>query len=127
MILGINKRNRQVSAKAIWLLLLPAFFACAPQKDIKPPVTAPLSRTVLGYGVVNVSYTQVLNEPGSDGISIGFVREKTILTILERRLIKENEAQQYWVLSEGTYRGWLPESVINLYDTEGKAETAASN
>jgi hypothetical protein len=80
---------------------------------------------VLGYGVVITSYTQVLTEPSHDGVSLGYVREKTILTILERRLIKEGETQQYWVLTEGIYRGWLPESVIKLYDNESKAQTAA--
>ena len=61
-----------------------------------------------------------------DGVSLGFVREKTIVAVLERRLVKEGENQQFWVLTEGSYRGWLPESVIKLYDNEGKARTAAS-
>ena len=106
--------------------LLAGILGCVPKKEIEPPVTPPLSRPVLGYGVVTVSYTRVFNEPNNNGVSLGFVREKTILTILERRLIKEGETQQYWILTEGNYKGWVPESVIKLYDTKAKAQTAAS-
>jgi hypothetical protein len=31
------------------------------------------------------------------------------------------------VLVEGTFQGWLPESVIDIYDNEGKAATAAAS
>ena len=110
----------------ILIILLFGIPACSPKEDIAPPVTPVLSRDIIGYGVVTVSYTKVFNEPGNDGVSLGFVREKTIVTVLERRLVKEGGAQEYWVLTEGNYRGWLPESVIKLYDNEGKAQTAAS-
>ena len=99
---------------------------CAPKGEIDPPLTPPLSRSVLGYGVVTASYTRVMDEPNRGGVALGYVREKTILTVLERRLIKEGEIQEYWVFTEGNYRGWLPESVIILYDSESKAQTAAS-
>ena len=112
--------------KYLVLFLLAGIFGCAPKEEIEPPVTPPLSRSVLGYGVVTASYTRVFNEPSNNGVFLGFVREKAILTVLERRLVKEGEMQQYWVLTEGNYRGWLPESVIKLYDTKGKAQTAAS-
>ena len=113
-------------AKITLLLFVFAFLGCTPKAEINPPVTPPLSRSVLGYGVVTASYTRVYNEPSLDGVSLGYVREKTILAVLERRLIKEGETQQFWVLTEGNYRGWLPESVIKLYDSEGKAQTAVS-
>ena len=110
------------------ILLIFAFGipACSPNADIKPPVTPPLSRSILGYGVVTASYTRIYNEPSSDGVSLGYVREKTIVAVLERQLVKEGESQQFWFLTEGNYRGWLPESVVKLYDNEGKAKTAAS-
>ena len=105
--------------------MLAGILGCAPKKEIEPPVTPPLSRSVLGYGVVTASYTRVFNEPNNNGVSLGFVREKAILTVLERRLIKEGDTLQYWFLTEGNYRGWIPESVIKLYETKGKAQTAA--
>jgi len=99
--------------------------ACSPKVEITPPAAPPLSRPVLGYGVVSVSYTQVMDEPSKGGVTLGYVREKTILIVLERRLIKEEDTQQYWMLTEGTYRGWLPESALIVYDNPEKAQTAA--
>jgi len=113
-------------APIIFLFFTFVIAGCSQKKDIDPPVTPPLSRDILGYGVVTSSYSQILNEPSNDGVSLGFIREKSIVAVLERRLIKEGEEMQYWVLVEGNYRGWLPESVIKLYDNEGKAHTAAS-
>ena len=110
--------------KTVLLFLVFVFLGCTPKEEIDPPVTSPLSRPVLGYGVVTASYTRMYNEPSTDGVSLGYVREKTILAVLERRLVKEGDTQQFWVLAEGNYRGWLPESVIKLYDNEGKAKTA---
>jgi hypothetical protein len=101
-------------------------WSCSPRIEIIPPPDPPLSRTILGYGVVTASYTRILDEPNNKGVALGYVRERTILTILERRLVREGEALSYWVLTEGDYRGWLPESVVDLYDSEGKAATAAS-
>lgn len=111
---------------ALLLVLLVGLCGCAPKAGVAPPVDAPLSRTVLGYGVVRSSYTQVMNEPDRGGVSLGIVREKTVIPVLERRVIKQGGVPEYWVLVDGTYRGWLPESVITLYDNEGKAQTAAS-
>lgn len=80
---------------------------------------------MIGYGVVNVSYTRIMNEPGQDGVSLGYVREKTVLRILERKLIQGGENSEYWVRVERDYSGWLPENVIDIYDTEEKANTAS--
>jgi hypothetical protein len=86
----------------------------------------PLSRDILGYGVITVSYTRVLDEPSNNGVALGYVRERTILKVLERRLVRGGDNDGYWVLTEGTYQGWLPASVITIYDNQGKAETAAA-
>jgi hypothetical protein len=87
---------------------------------------SPLSRDVLGYGVITASYTRVLDEPSNNGVALGYVRERTILKVLERRLIRGGDNNGYWVLTEGNYQGWLPESVITIYDNQGKAQTAAA-
>lgn len=110
--------------------LLPLFFAlsaCSPAEHSipDPPLTSPLSRPAIGYGVVNVSYTRIMNEPGENGVSLGYVREKTVLRILERKLIQSGENPEYWVRVERDYSGWLPEKVIDIYDTEEKANTAS--
>ncbi|MDR1506907.1 MAG: hypothetical protein LBI67_07360 [Treponema sp.] len=108
-------------------LIFLALSACSPgeRKISDPPVTPPLSRPVIGYCVVNVSYTRIMNEPSPDGVSLGYVREKTVLRVLERRLVQNGEASGYWVFVEGAHSGWLPETVVDVYDTEEKAGTAA--
>ena len=111
--------------KAILVFLAAGIIGCSPKAGIDPPETPLLSRPVLGYGVIVVSYTRVMNEPGGNGVALGIIREKTIVTVLERRLVKEGETQEYWILAEGNYRGWLPDSVIKIYESEEKAQTAA--
>jgi len=108
---------------AVFILLC----GCSPKAEFMPPSAPPLSRSVLGYAVVNVSYSQVMDKPSNDGVTLGIVSKSTILTVLERRLIREGENRQYWVLTEGTYYGWLPEESLVVYDTQEKAQTAASS
>jgi hypothetical protein len=98
---------------------------CSPRREPLPPATPPLSRTALGYGVVSTPYVKMLDEPSGDGVSLGHVREGTILRVLERRIIREGEETRRWLLTEGDYQGWLPEEAITVYDNEDKARTAA--
>ena len=121
------KQYRQGLKKIILFLLLSGMFGCVPKTEIDPPSTPPLSRAVLGYGVVTAPYTRVLDEPSHEAVALGFVREKSVLTVLERRLIREGDVLHSWVYTAGSYRGWLPESVIKLYDNQDKALTAASH
>jgi len=125
LIIDLTFLYRQGLGKLFLIFLIAGTICCSSKVNIEPPAKNPLSRSVLGYGVVNASYTRVMNEPGYDGVALGFIREKTIVTVLERRLVKEGDMKEYWVLIEGSYRGWLPESVIKLYDNEDKAQTAA--
>ncbi|MDR2797843.1 MAG: hypothetical protein LBB80_05825 [Treponema sp.] len=90
---------------------------------IIPPPTYPLSRSVIGYGVVNVSYTHVVHEPGQEGVSLGYLRRGSVVRILERRLAAKTS--ESWVLIDGNYRGWLRETVVDIYGLEAQAKTAA--
>jgi hypothetical protein len=97
-----------------------------------PPPTPPLSRPVIGYGVVSVSYTLVTEEPGEGALSLGYLRRGSLVKVLERRVIKHRESAEHWVLAEGTVpqgqsRGWLRESVVDIYDNEFQAKTAAES
>jgi hypothetical protein len=120
----MNVRFYRLLGQAFILVCL--CWGCSPKTAIDPPVMSPLSRDVLGYGVITASYTRVLDEPSNNGVALGYVRERTILKVLERRLIRGGDNAGYWVLTEGNYRGWLPESVIIIYDNQGKAQTAAA-
>jgi hypothetical protein len=113
--------------QGVFLMLFFVLSACSPTEHSipDPPPTLPLSRPVIGYGVVNVSYTRIMSEPGPNGVSLGYVREKTVLRILERKLVQDDENPGYWVRIERDYSGWLPEKVVDIYDTEEKANTAS--
>ena len=97
-----------------------------------PPVTHPLARTYIGYGVVNVSFTHLLDEIGQAGVSIGYLRRGTVVRIIERRQQITRNRSESWVLAEGNYlgqgsgtQGWLEESSLEIFDSENRAITAS--
>ncbi|MDR0376234.1 MAG: hypothetical protein LBH70_00385 [Spirochaetaceae bacterium] len=90
-----------------------------------PPATPPLSRSVIGYGVINVSYIHVVSEPSSSGFSLGYLRKSAIVSVLERRAVNNDGVTEFWVLVGDSPRGWLREEVVQIYDNEAKARTAA--
>jgi hypothetical protein len=111
------------------------FLSCSPnfpgrstdEVSVVPPPTPPLSRPVLGYGVISVSYTHVTAEPNQAGLSLGFFRRGSVVQVIERRSINHGEFAESWVFVEGSYRGWLRENVIRIYDNEAQAKTAAES
>ena len=117
--------------KRVRLVLMTVFAAasCAQKaldREIIPPVTAPLSRSVIGYGVVNTNYTHVLDRHGEGGRSLGFLRKGAIVEVLERMALVAGEKTENWMFVSGAYQGWLREDELRMYDTEAKAKTAAS-
>ena len=99
-----------------------------------PPATHPLVREYIGYGVVNVSFTHLLSEPGNSGISRGYLRKGTVVRILERRPIIIRGSSDSWVLAEGNYQGpgavsqgWLQENTLEIYENESRALTASKS
>jgi hypothetical protein len=95
------------------------------EKTILPPPTPPLSRSMIGYGVISVSYTHVVSEPSPSGFSLGYLRKSSMVEVLERRSVTNGGTTESWVLVGGASRGWLKEDVIQVYDSEAKARTAA--
>ena len=120
------------------LFLFSFFSGCnrsSEELPVVPPVTNPLVREYIGYGVVNVSFTHLLSEPESGGVSMGYLRRGTVVRIIERRPVinqgKSPAVSEFWVLVEGNYdsgsssRGWLQESALEIYDSESQAKTAS--
>jgi hypothetical protein len=91
---------------------------------LQPPPTPPLSRPVIGYGVISAAFIHLMAEPGGDGASTGYLRKSSIVEVLERRAIARNGAWETWVLVRGTHRGWLREREIRVFDNEAQARTA---
>jgi hypothetical protein len=92
---------------------------------ISPPLSPPLSRPVIGYGVINKSYTHLTETPNHGGASRGYLRRGSVIQVIERRSVISGDQAESWVLVEGDSRGWLPEAEVDIYDNEGQARTAA--
>ena len=113
----------------VWFLFL-ALASCGATKAdnfVFPPATAPLSRLVIGFGVVNVSYIQLRAEPAVSGESGGYLRRGAVVKILERRAVNTGSKIEGWVLAQGNSQGWLREEVVDIYDNERQARTAAES
>jgi hypothetical protein len=131
MRIGVHHYYGQVLVFLIVLVLC----ACERKDEdiaIIPPMTPPLSRPVIGYGVINVSYTHVVERPEPSAPSLGYLRRGSIVKVLERqslinRTAANPEGAESWVLVEGNFRGWLVESVTDIYDNESQAKTAAES
>jgi hypothetical protein len=95
------------------------------EKPVLPPETFPLSQTHIGFGVINVSYTGVSAVPGETGASLGYLRRGTVVQIHERRQIKAGGNTESWLLVEEAYKGWLKETLVEVYENESKARTAS--
>lgn len=106
------------------------FLSCTRSADetpLPPPPTYPLSRPIIGYGVISASYTHVVDVPDQRGLSLGYLRQGSVVPVLERRHVNNQGTAESWVLVNGNYRGWLREDVINIYDNEAQAKTAAES
>lgn len=99
-------------------------FLADPIKSLKPPATFPLSRSVVGYVIITDSYTQLLDKVGSDAVSLGVLRQGTILPVLERRMYTINDKMEVWLQVSSKEIGWIKETVGRVFDTEAQAETA---
>ncbi|MDR0644883.1 MAG: hypothetical protein LBG05_08300 [Treponema sp.] len=103
-------------------------FSCVRAKNsfsIIPPPTYPLSRPLIGYGVIVPSYTNLSSDPDANSFSHGYMRRGTIVKILERKAVRKQDAIESWVFVEGGYKGWLYEDEVHIYDSEAQAITAS--
>ena len=119
------------------LIGLAALCGCTAKKDdnwAAPPPTSPLSRDYIGFGVITSSFTHISAEPAEDSASLGYLRRGSLVRVARRQLIKTGDIFTSWVLtepgasgnqSESLVRGWLKEDVMEIYDSEDRAKTAA--
>ena len=104
----------------------------ADELPVMPPETSPLAREYIGFGVVVVSFTHILSEPGSAGVSQAYLRRGTIVRIIERRNVINRDTPEFWVFAEANYqgpgsafKGWLQAAAVEIYDSEDRANTAS--
>ena len=139
----------QVIFAAFLVLLSVGCRRSSEELPVMPPATHPLAREYIGFGVVNGSFTHLLSEPGSGGVSHGYLRRGTVVRIIERRQVINRGISESWVLAEGNYQGnsdsrgssdarrssdargadgilgWLQEAAVDIYDRESRASTAS--
>jgi len=61
------------------------------------------------------------------GPSAGYLRQGSVVRIVERRLVKNEGKAEAWVLVEGTAKGWLKELLVDIYGNESQAVTASKS
>jgi hypothetical protein len=107
-----------------FIFLLSACMGKKEESFVVPPVTSPLSREYIGFGVITVSYTHVLAEPADGSDSLGYLRRGTLVRILQRQVVRISGRSVSWVLIDDNQQGWLKEDVMDIYDNESQAITA---
>jgi len=95
--------------------------------NVVPPVTSPLSRDYIGFGVITDSFTHITSEPVENSPSLGYLRRGTLVRIIRRQIIRTREGFIPWVLIDGNQQGWLREDVMDIYSNEGQARTASES
>jgi len=107
-----------------------ALCACGAKKEeipVIPPVTSPLSRDYIGYGVITDSFTHITAEPSQDSRDIGYLRRGSLVKIIKRQTIRTDGGFASWVFIEGNQQGWLKEDVMEIYESEDQAKTASES
>jgi hypothetical protein len=109
----------------IVILLLGSCSRAAEELPIALPPTPPLSRSLIGYGVISSSYTQMLNEPSPESVSLGYLRRGAVVEILERRIVNVRETPESWIRVNNVHRGWIKEEGVQIYVNKAQAMTAS--
>jgi len=104
--------------------------ACGAKKEeipVIPPLTSPLSRDYICFGVVTSSFTHLTDEPSQNSRDIGYLRRGSLVKIVRRRTIKTDSGFTSWVFTDGAQQGWLREDVMDIYESEDQAKTASES
>jgi hypothetical protein len=112
------------------LCCLAAVCACTGKSEdasVIPPVTSPLSRDYIGFGVITTSFIHVTSDPADDSPSLGYLRRGSFVRIVRRQSVKNSGGFQTWVLIDDPQYGWLKEEVMDIYNSEGQARTASES
>jgi hypothetical protein len=116
------------------IVFLSVLSACSARKDeviLIPPVTSPLSKDYIGFGVITSSFTHITATPEENSPSNGYLRRGSLVKIMKRQTIRTQSGFVTWVLinsaSSGLAEitGWLKEELIDIYDSESQARTAS--
>ena len=111
------------------ILFLPCLVLCGcsvkNESPVIPPVTSPLSRDYIGYGVITDSFTHITRDPDENSASLGYLRRGSLVKIIRRQTVRSGESFHSWVLIDGIQYGWLKEVTMDIFETESQAKTAS--
>ncbi|MDR0322863.1 MAG: hypothetical protein LBI12_00280 [Treponema sp.] len=119
---------KHILGQLLIILCISVLCACRIRKEegpVLPPVTSPLSRNYIGFGVITESFTHITADPAEGSPSIGYLRRGSLVKIVRRQTIKNNSGFVSWVLIDDSHPGWLKEEVMDIYDMESQARTAS--
>jgi len=131
MIIQLKRRLSQLSVFSCLfpvLFCLLTFFSCTRNREeapVIPPLTSPLTRDYIGYGVITASFTHINEDPAENSASLGYLRRGTLVKIIRRQVIRTPGGFVSWVLTDGEQQGWLREDVMDIYNNESQARTAS--
>jgi len=136
MRITVKRLFGQLSPGFLFMIAVFSFFvfSCGlnrEEKPVVPPVTSPLSRDYIGFGVITASFTHINEDPVDGSRSLGHLRRGSLVRIIRRQVIKTSDVYVSWVLTDGRHdagtvgQGWLKEDVMEIYDNESQARTAS--
>lgn len=76
------------------------------------------------WAVISIPYAAFKKEPSSQAEVAAHARRSDLFEICGRRYVTENKETIQWYQFED---GWLPESSVNVYQNQLKAQTAAGS
>ena len=117
-------------SQLLTVFVILALCACTAKKEeipVIPPLTSPLSRDYIGFGVITDSFTHITAEPSQDSRDIGYLRRGSLVKIIRRQTIRDDGGFTSWVFTEGSQQGWLREDVMEIYESEDQARTASES
>nr|AGS52374.1 hypothetical protein [uncultured bacterium contig00077] len=109
------------------ILILASCHGKREDDTVSPPVTSPLTRDHIGFGVITSSFSHVSETPSEDSRFLGYLRRGTLVKVLRRQMVRTDNSFASWVLIDGSQYGWLKEEFLAIYESESQAKTASES
>jgi hypothetical protein len=116
--------------QSLLILCVLFLFSCHAKKEddaVVPPVTSPLTRDYIGFGVIIESFTHISETPDDESRYLGYLRRGSLVRVHRRQIVKTGSGFASWVLIEGSQSGWLKEEFVAIYENESQAKTASES
>jgi len=85
------------------------------------PVDSPMNNAD-AYVVIMQPYVSLKDNPGKNGISVGYVRKKEVYQVKGKEFVPKDTGTELWV---HIANGWLARSCVEFYSSKSKAVTAS--